>query len=483
MSTIDLAKIGLSNAAITETELRAIRQLKLDAQKDIGRLAGDIAKLLNQQSELLAAVKRYDVALAPHKRLPLEVLRAIMIFVASEPTRIPVIEEGVYAMSHVCSSWRQLMLDTPEIWSNISINVSRCSDKKMVNKIRIAREWLARAQNYPISFTFDGQDMDVPQVNDLIINYPCRALYLVNPSSQWHGKEYPRLGEASIVTLETLHLPKDAVLPDALRNKFTLPALKSLSLFDIKDLNVIHTVAPQLHYLRIQSKQPRSQVLDLLSLCVQLEHCELNIDQNPKKKKPDSSQSSTTQAVVIHTLQVLKITFHNGANAPDFLKRLAFRNISSLSLFQTKPDASLLDLPTVSELIARSDGMPHLQSLTIDETKDPFDLKVLLWDTPSLRHLHINRGVLDDDTRDKLATGGLGAQLKELYSRHGHEAEAILRMVESRYQTAMTDQFNKVVPFSSVRINGVAASTSASVAIRNRLQELRKMGIDIAFSV
>ena len=479
MSTTDLAKIGLSNTSLTETELRAIRQLKLDAQKDIERLTGDIAKLLNQQLDLLAVVKRYDVALAPHKKLPLEVLRAIMVFTASEPTRIPVTDEGVYAMSHVCSPWRQLMLDTPELWSNISIDAIKCSDKKMDNKIRIAREWLTRAQNHPISFTINGIDRYV--LINLILHYPCRALYLLGPKPYWDG-EYPRLGEASIATLETLHLLKGTTLPDILGNKFALPALTSLSIFDINDLKVIHTVAPQLHYLCIQSIQPHSKVLNLLRLCVQLEYCELNIAQDPPQKK-NSSQSSTTQAVVIRTLRVLKLTFHKGANAPAFLKWLALCNVSSLSLSQTNPSTSSLDLPTVSDLIARSDGMPHLQSLMIDETQDPFDLKVLLLDTPSLRRLHINRGVLDADTRDKLSTGDLGAQLKELYSRHGHEAEAILKMVESRYQTATTGQFNKVAPFSSVKINGVAASTSASVAIRDRLQELRNMGIDIAFSV
>ncbi|KAF8321499.1 hypothetical protein F5887DRAFT_927810 [Amanita rubescens] len=455
-TTTDLAKIGLSNASLTETELRAIRQLKLDSQKDIERLTGDIAKLLNQQLDLLATVKLYDVALAPHKKLPLEVLRAIMIFAASEPTCIPVIDEGVYAMSHVCSPWRQLMLDTPELWSNISIDVSKSSDKKTADKIRIAREWLSRAQNHPISFTIKSVDQQV--LNDLITHYPCRALYLLESRSSWYG-EYPRLGEASIATLETLHLHEAIKLSQILGKEFALPALKSLSLYDVNDLNVIHTVAPQLHYLRIQCTRPHSQVLGLLRLCVQLEHCELKIGRDTKKP----SQSSTNQAVVISTLRVLKLTFDDGANAPAFLKWLALRNVSSLSLFQTKPETWSLDLPTVSELIARSDGMPHLQSLTIDETKDPFDLKVLLLDTPSLRQLHINRGVLDADTMDKLSTGHLGAQLKELYSRHRHEAEAILRMVESRHQTATTGQ---VAPFSSVRINGVAASTSASVAIR-----------------
>ena len=472
-------KIGLSNASLTDAELHEIRQLKLAAEMEIQRLNGDIEKLLNQKWDLFNAVNRYNVALAPHKRLPLEVLRSIIVFAASEPTRLPVSNQGVYAMSHVRSAWRQLVLNTPELWSNISLDVGTRTDENMDNKIRIAREWLSRAQNHPISFTIDRAQYKV--VENLIKHYPCRALYLSISHWDTGPQQEPQapLADISLGALETLHLHGRAAiaLPDLLGKGFSLPALKSLSISQIKNLKIIHPVAPQLHYLHIQCPIPCPQVLDLMSLCGQLEDCELNIAPNAK----DSSKSdSKPQSVVIPTLRELKLTFHKDANAPAFLMRLGLSNISSLSiLFKAQPEAKPLHLPTVSRLIAQSGGMPHLQSLTIDETKEPFDLKALLLDTPSLRRLDVSHGVLDADCMDQLSRGDLGAQLRDLTSRHGHDAEAILRMVESR---ATTSQSNKVTPFSSVRINGVAADMAASLALRGRIQNLRSSGMVVAFS-
>ena len=372
-------KIGLSNASLTDMELHGIHQLKLAAEMEIQRLNGDIEKLLNQKWDLVNAVNRYNVALAPHKRLPPEVLRSIMIFAASEPTRLSVSNQGVYAMSHVYSAWRQLVLNTPELWSKISLDDS----KGMDNKIRIAREWLSRAQNHPISFTIDGANYNV--VENLIKHYPCRALYL--SCSYWDaGREQePPLANVSLGALETLHL-RGLAPPELLGEGFLLPALKSLSVSQIQNLKIIHPIAPQLHYLRIQCPMPRSQVLELMSLCRQLENCELNIAPNPKNSSQSSKSDAKPQLVVIPTLHELKLTFHEGANPPAFIMHLRLSNLSSLSiLFKVQTEAELLDLPIVSRLITRSSGMPHLQSLTIGETKEPFDLKALLLDTPSLR--------------------------------------------------------------------------------------------------
>jgi hypothetical protein len=463
--TMSTTKIGLSNASLTDMELHGIRQLKLAAEMEIQRLNGDIEKLLNQKWDLVNTVNRYNVALAPHKKLPPEVLRSIIVFATSEPTRLPVSNQGVYAMSHVCFAWRQLVLNTPELWSNISLDGS----SKMDNKIRIAREWLSRAQHHPISFTIDRTESNV--LENLVKHYPCRALHL--SISDW-GIGEPPLANISLGALEVLHL-HNLSLPKLVGEGFSLPALKSLSVSKIGDLKIIHPVAPQLHYLRIQCPVPHSQVLDLMSLCGRLEDCELNIGPNPKNSSQSPKSDSKPLSVVIPTLRELKLTFHKDTNTPAFLTRLGLSNLSSLSiLFKAQPEAEPLDLPIVSRLIVQSGGMPHLQSLVIDETKEPFDLKALLLDTPSLRRLNVSHGVLDADCMDQLSRGDLGAQLRDLTSRHGHDAEAILRMVESRATTS--------TPFSSVRINGVAADTSASLALRDRIQNLRSTGMVVAFS-
>ncbi|KAJ7600779.1 hypothetical protein C8J56DRAFT_17540 [Mycena floridula] len=105
-------------------------QLLEDAEDDLRRCLDVIAHqkmhlafLQKQCNHLKAHVEGYKTLLAPFRRLPVQILARIFLFVCPNNyvgTRIHQLPGVVLA--GVCSQWRRVVLSTPEIWSNISFH-------------------------------------------------------------------------------------------------------------------------------------------------------------------------------------------------------------------------------------------------------------------------------------------------------------------------------------------------------------------------
>ena len=50
-------------------------------------------------------------------------------------------------ISHVCSKWRQIALDSPELWADVSIE-----DKDLFKDDHVCQAWLSRARLRPLDF-------------------------------------------------------------------------------------------------------------------------------------------------------------------------------------------------------------------------------------------------------------------------------------------------------------------------------------------
>ena len=461
---------------LSQMEQQTIRQHKIDLQKAIQKLDVDIDKLLRQKLNLFNRIKECDISLAPHKRLPLEILRAIFLLCGSEPTviQVPLEEKEVLAISRVCSAWRQLALDTPTLWNNIKF--TSFSARSMA----VAKEWLSRAKNLPVSFTVNVPDTYYDKsvgkachtvIEKLIGNYPCRGLNIT--LRYWENKLTVPLGNESLATLESLSLN----LTDY-RNLFSeveLPKLKSLTLSKNLVLKNIRSAIPwaQLQYLHLEQAVPATQCLDLLRQCLQLEECEANIGSGSS-----SAQDLIIEDIVLPAMRKLKLVFHDKTNASTFVQSLVTPNLTSLSLVKTPEAHSDLDvdLSTILQLVARSNSTPLLQTLIIGKTTDSINLGDILSNIPTLRELSIVHGPIDADSMNKISMGVLGPHLEVLSSGQKHDAEDIIQMVESRQQLAAD---SKIKSFSSVRINCVAANASSLPALGDRLRRLRHSGVDV----
>ncbi|KAF8654291.1 hypothetical protein AX16_003550 [Volvariella volvacea WC 439] len=92
----------------------------------------------------------------------------VMIFAAcissSSPTPVrgsnpsPALCDTPLTLSHVCQSWRDLILSTPQLWSRFAMEVNtsehQCSTIEIAEKeLEALQIWLSRSQSYPLEIT------------------------------------------------------------------------------------------------------------------------------------------------------------------------------------------------------------------------------------------------------------------------------------------------------------------------------------------
>ncbi|KAF8624013.1 hypothetical protein AX14_011840 [Amanita brunnescens Koide BX004] len=99
--SLNLSKVGRSNGLHSAAEEAVIQQALIAAEQ---------ARITTEQklAELTDQVTRYKIALAPHKKLPEDVLREIFNLVCHD--QILSLEDedensDVIQLSHVCSAW------------------------------------------------------------------------------------------------------------------------------------------------------------------------------------------------------------------------------------------------------------------------------------------------------------------------------------------------------------------------------------------
>ena len=101
-----------------------------DAEGDLSTLENEIARmesilhaLRSQRAQDLSRIEFYREALAPHRKLPNEVLGEIFVY-ATRIVTLPPKEywrEAPWNISHVCAKWRNIALSTPALWDYISV--------------------------------------------------------------------------------------------------------------------------------------------------------------------------------------------------------------------------------------------------------------------------------------------------------------------------------------------------------------------------
>ncbi|KAI3610106.1 hypothetical protein WG66_007366 [Moniliophthora roreri] len=107
----------------------------------------------------------------PIHRLPAELLLAIFGLATDSNADSLDQTQTSWLFSHVYSSWRQLVLAMPYLWSYIRINVTpmALSAKPTINRVQALQIFLSRSHNLPISveLTLRG-DSELPLLHTLM---------------------------------------------------------------------------------------------------------------------------------------------------------------------------------------------------------------------------------------------------------------------------------------------------------------------------
>lgn len=493
---MDLSTVGLKNQFYSEQELDIVRRSRQECTEKLQMLRDEAERLEVQ-------IQRLDFALAPHNKLPPEMLRRIFELCCEEPAHIPA-QNGIYTISHVCSLWRQIALHTPEFWANVSIEV-----KVKVNEhqLRIAEQWLSRAGNHPRSLKFmdtgyataDGLSAGELVLRKLVIHYPCRELHLSLPDTRVTPLDELFNGPFSGY-LEVLDIDCSRALWQRWPNLFA-PTTRLKNLLHVRlagrwNFPNIMTVIPwnQLQYLTLLLWIPYSHCLDILSECASLVRCRIYVEDNTLAT-PSARRPVTLPALRVLRLFFRKAVFGNdGTHVEKMIRFLSVPRLCHLTLGQKVPDyIPDLGAPAICELLQRSNGMPDLVSLDIGlKASAPIDVQALLTNAPRLQLLHVSRGIFYEVVRNGIATGTLTPQLRSIMTDVRHEATDILRMVELRQQNAsmtLVDNTKQVAEFSSIEFSChgyTRGSTHQSSVFRERLASLKqaapRLSIKLSFN-
>ncbi|KAJ6581879.1 hypothetical protein B0H19DRAFT_1116825 [Mycena capillaripes] len=125
-----------TNAPLSGAELVQVTDLLLQAEANLR-----VAEL--DHALVSAQIQSYRIALAPHKKLPPEVLAIIFANCVGTPIILPPSpQEPALALASTCRSWRSIILSIPNLWNNIFLDFR---GSKPVKLLEFAKLWLSRS--------------------------------------------------------------------------------------------------------------------------------------------------------------------------------------------------------------------------------------------------------------------------------------------------------------------------------------------------
>ncbi|KAF8629351.1 hypothetical protein AX15_003487 [Amanita polypyramis BW_CC] len=447
---LDLTNIGLTNdETFSKIETQTIQQHIEDAKAELHRIdtsPDSNHHLLDRKRQITDNLGRYEAAIAPHKKLSVDIIRYIFDLISDDygTVHLPYYRSGIppqVLTSHVCSAWRQIALSTGSLWSNIGI---RCVKESRA----LFGTWLSRAGTCPINIphlalTCHPSNSLAPVVlfkelaepfrfkeitfiiEDVQLSVLCKSPDDILETVQVQGVELRLLAK---------RLPQLRPLPQSL--------IRNLHSVDIRYIHLSpfshdHFPLPwqQLRHLAIPGIYIFfSRVLKLLSLCPSLETCRLGVC-----PAPDAEEilPGTITLPHLHTLSLL------GGVYPTVL----FRHLSLPSLKRFSMCGRTDWDEEAYEIFRNQFNVHQLDELSIVETQCSWPVSSILRDAPLLRILCLPSAVAFDETDlGGLANGQLGQHLEYLtIYEPSCGIDAFLDTVRARRQAAKsTSSFSRI---------------------------------------
>ncbi|ESK97756.1 hypothetical protein Moror_17382 [Moniliophthora roreri MCA 2997] len=181
---------GLLRSTISPTDKLIITQVLLDAEKElknyqveISRLRTAILTLESKQEGVKRMMDKYRSLLSPIHRVPPEVLKNIFEY----SCRINHLNMGslppAMTLSAVCGRWRELVLNTPSLWSSISIDYLYWERGSCEFLNRLTCRFMERSRTSPLTLNLEFCAFDFNEADDDAIS---TVEALVHNCSRWY---------------------------------------------------------------------------------------------------------------------------------------------------------------------------------------------------------------------------------------------------------------------------------------------------------
>lgn len=171
-----------TNYAPTDSEIKLIKDLLVQPQREVARISQEISRLKALITELTverqtfrAYIDAHEVLISPVRRVPRDVLEEV--FLACLPTRHNAVMSSSAApmvLGRVCSAWRNIAYSTPRLWASLHIpvlttlrGVSGTTSKyrqKLAQRNEAIKAWLDRSGHCPLSISVFASSIGVEKL-------------------------------------------------------------------------------------------------------------------------------------------------------------------------------------------------------------------------------------------------------------------------------------------------------------------------------
>ncbi|KAJ7114787.1 hypothetical protein C8R44DRAFT_224859 [Mycena epipterygia] len=200
--------VARKNGPLPDSDAITARSWLLDAEKELQRINDEIQKLEIRRTALMSTVEVYRAALAPHKILPIDILREIFICAAEGTSPTVNLNDIVnprqagwdirLTISRVCSHWRSVALDMHTLWSDVRLDLEVGNTRRILEILSI---WLFRSGECALNLDIAGVTDD-PRATELLIRHSRRFRSL----SISTGTQFVTSPAGAMDLLETLEL-------------------------------------------------------------------------------------------------------------------------------------------------------------------------------------------------------------------------------------------------------------------------------------
>jgi hypothetical protein len=500
MAHMDLSDVGKSNRIYSDEEAHVISLRLKEAQehlhqimlnspaitpckKDSKRRRIAPGKAEIEEQMILDRIAGYMVALAPHKKLPEDILRIIFTFssptiVFDRNTRAPRDFTQVI-LTQVSSQWRRIALDTVDLWNDYTLEEVSSLSEYLFTVL------FPRARNSLISLI---GHFSVGYNRKLICQlsmYRFRSLFLFLDNKQFSLlRSQFQLND--LTTLGLVHDDKYQA-PNVTLNLHPddLPNLNSLTLrLPISTLESTITSFPwkQLTVLNLKDENweaiPCRIALNILRECVLLQGCKIYVR--------DDTPSVPRRDVVLPHLQALYLEMSGSEDC--FEKSFGMLVLPRLHTLCISGIPSCWSMPAFSRVAERS-GFHQLLDLRIHGFSGTVPLCQVLDLLPGLNTLWVGMGDITDEVYPRLSKGQLCPRLLTIAS-HTNEVdvmERLLDVVEDRLDqtngNANVGDGPTVQPFRRIIFHtdytSVIRALEDGRMDKGRLERLKERGVEI----
>ncbi|KAJ7155630.1 hypothetical protein C8R46DRAFT_1356103 [Mycena filopes] len=341
--------VSLQNHPLPASEARLAHSWILEAETESARVDEEIQTLeLRRQNletrrlELQRSLPIYRRAIAPHKTLPVELLREIFKFFGgpSDLNKItaPRSRDVHLALCGVCSRWRAVALGTHELWSDVRVEFYYRRHTQLLDALAL---WLSRTGSHAaaLDLTCTGslavESPECVRIDQLIVQYSRlfrslslrglplrRLLFTVTPLF------FERL---EILALHSGH-DDDATAVPPLFTGVVTPRLRSLTLSMLQSSNTIPFARLHLPWSTLTCLDLRSRFGPISDCYLVLEECKSLMTASFDLSGGDGDIHPADRDVFLPSLRELHLTADFFREAVDFLQRIVLDSLTDLEI-------------------------------------------------------------------------------------------------------------------------------------------------------